>query len=263
MTAGLSQREVARRANLSQAAVSKAERASPGVSFDALCRIAAAVGYEMSVRLYPLASVSLRDRGQLSMAQEIATIAHPGSRCQLEVPVSPDGLRAADLVIGGPTEVAMIEIVRALVDVQAQLRSGQLKRAALAELRGDGRPVRLIIAVPDTARVRREVRALGSLLSATLSVPSMRIWRALRSGEPIGGDGILFVRERELVARRAGGVERDRHRQDARVRREASRGECPRATRRPPLAQSAPRSSSAESAKAPGQGPRGVAPPRR
>ena len=70
----------------------------------------------------------LRDSGQLALAQTIAAAAHPSWRARLEVPVAPGDPRAADLVLTGPTEIIHIEIERALVDFQAQLRSAQLKR---------------------------------------------------------------------------------------------------------------------------------------
>ena len=152
------------------------------------------------MRLYPTASVSLRDRGQLSMAQVIVEAAAPPWGAGLEVPIGPGDLRAVDLVLRHPAEIVMVEIVRSIVDLQAQARSGQVKRAALAVTIGGDVPIRLVIAVPDSTRVRRELRSLGPLLAATFPVASAAIWHALRAGEPTGGDGIMFVRERELRA---------------------------------------------------------------
>jgi hypothetical protein len=179
-------------AGASQTEVSKAERGLLDISLDARCRLAAACGHELGWRLYPVATVRLRDSGQLSLAQAIVSAAHRSWRARLEVPVAPDDLRAADLVLTGPTEIIHIEIERALVDLQAQLRAAQLKREGLAQRHSQ--PVRMVIAVPDTRATRARVAPFSQLLAQTLPTPSRRIWTALRRGEPLGGDGILFVR---------------------------------------------------------------------
>jgi transcriptional regulator with XRE-family HTH domain len=192
MAHGLTQRQLARLAGVSQAEVSKAERATVDISLEARCRLAAACGHELGWRLYPVATVRLRDSGQLALAQRIVETTHPSWRPRLEVPVAPGDPRAADLLLTGPTEIVHIEIERALVDFQAQLRSAQLKRELMAAQ--DARPIRLVIAVPATTNSRERLAPFSQLIQQTMPVTSRRIASALRSGEPVGGDGILFVR---------------------------------------------------------------------
>lgn len=191
-TAGLSQAQLARLAAVSQQEASKAERGATDVSLDARCRLAAACGHELSWRLYPVSTVRLRDSGQLVIAQAITAQAHPSWQARLEAPVAAGDPRAADLLLIGPTQIIHVEIERALVDLQAQLRSAQLKRDALAVRQG--RPVRLVIAVPDSRTARARVAPHADLLARTLPQPSRSIWQAIRSGEPLKADGILFVR---------------------------------------------------------------------
>lgn len=192
MTAGLTQAQVAQLAGLSQTEVGRAERGVGDHSLDARCRLAAACGHELGWRLYPAATVRLRDSGQLSLAQAITGAAHASWAPRLEVPVAPGDARAADLLLDGTDEIIHVEIERSLVDVQAQLRSAQLKRRAITER--EERPVRLIIAVPDTRAARARLAPFRELISRTLPMTSAQVWRALRAGQPLGGDGILFVR---------------------------------------------------------------------
>ena len=192
MTAGLTQERLAELLGMSQTEVSKAERGRSDISLEARCRLAAACGHELGWRLYPVASVRLRDSGQLGLAQVITDAAHPNWKARLEVPVSAGDRRAADLLLTGPNEILHIEIERALVDIQAQLRSAQLKREALRE-RSD-RPVRLVLAVPDTKSARMRLVPFAGLTARALPASSASVWRSLRSGEPLGSDGILFVR---------------------------------------------------------------------
>ncbi len=192
MTAGLTQRALAGLAGLSQQEVSKAEKGATDLSLNARSRLASACGHELGWRLYPVATVRLRDSGQMRIAQAIVSAAHPAWRAQLEVPVAAGDRRAADLVLTGNAGIIHIEIERALVDFQAQLRSAQLKREALAA--ADERPTMLVLAVPDTRTSRARLAPFAALIVHTLPVRSGIVWRHLRAGTLPAGDGILFVR---------------------------------------------------------------------
>lgn len=192
MTAGLTQTDLARLAGVSQQLASWAELGRGNISLEARSRLAAACGHELGWRLYPVATVRLRDSGQLALAQAIVGAAHPSWRPRLEVPVAPGDPRAADLLLIGATEIIHVEIERALVDFQAQLRSAHVKRESLAAQ--DQRPIRLVIAVPDTTASRTRLAPFADLVARTLPATSRAVLRAIRDGEPLGGDGILFVR---------------------------------------------------------------------
>jgi len=192
MAAGLSQARLARLAGVSQQLASWAETGRGNLSLEARCRLAAACGHELGWRLHPVATVRLRDSEQLALAQAITAEAHPGWRARLEVPIAPGDARAADLLLIGAQEVIHVEVERALVDFQAQLRSAQLKRDALAAR--EGQPIRLVIAVPDTRTTRARLVPFEQLIARALPAPSRQIWRSIRRGEPLNEDGILFVR---------------------------------------------------------------------
>lgn len=192
MNAGLSQVRLAVLAGVSQTEVSKAERGMLDISLEARCRLAAACGHELGWRLHPVATIRLRDSGQMALAQAIVAEAHPSWTARLEVPIRPGDPRAADLLLFGPTEMIHIEIERALVDFQAQLRSAQLKREALAVR--EGRPIRLVLAIPATSATKARLAPFTSLFAETMPATSRAIWQAIRAGEPLTSDGILFVR---------------------------------------------------------------------
>lgn len=165
--------------------------------------IARACGHRLLVRVVPGDGVSLRDGGQLSMARVIEREAHSSWQMRLEVPVgaAPDR-RAIDLVLTGATEVMAIEIERGLRDLQAQLRAAQLKRVALAQR--INAKVRLVLAVPDTTAARSRLQPFGDLLGRELPVTSRVAWARIRSGEPLGGDALLWVRARPGATRDVG-----------------------------------------------------------
>ena len=204
VVAGLTQSWMARRAGVSQSFASSVERGTRGATLEVACRLAAAVGAELAMRLYPADGVSLRDSGQLVMAQTIVAASHPSWHARMEVPISTGDRRAADLVLEGPDEVLHLEIERSLADLQAQVRSASLKRDQLAT--GYDRPVRLILAVPDRAAARLAIRQLGPLLMRTFRIGSRQIAWAIAHGGAVDGDGVLFVQE----SRWRGRIERRR-----------------------------------------------------
>jgi transcriptional regulator with XRE-family HTH domain len=191
--AGLTQREVARRAGVSQSLVSLLETGRAIPSLGRMHRLAAATGHDLSIRLFPGSGVRLRDSGQLAVADQIRAATHASWRIRLEVPIGaqPDR-RAADMILETAAELVAVEVERVLLDFQAQFRAAQLKRATLAER--SGRSVRLVMALPDTRRNRAVIEAHRSILETALPTPSRRIWASLRSGSPVGGDGLLWVR---------------------------------------------------------------------
>ena len=104
------------------------------------------------------------------------------------------------MVLSGPNGVLHVEIERALVDLQAQLRAAQLKREALAAL--TGRPVLLVLVLADTRRNRLATEPVQDMLARTMPATAREIWPAIRAGSSLEADGILFVRVRS--ARRRG-----------------------------------------------------------
>jgi transcriptional regulator with XRE-family HTH domain len=191
--AGLTQRDLARRLGTSQSRVSRILAGEVALTFATASEIALACGHRVSVRVLPSDGVRLRDSGQLTLAQVIKDQAHGSWRVALELPTGsgPDR-RAADMVLINPVEAIMLELERWLRDVQAQLRAAQLKRAALSERMG--RPVRLVLGVPDTRAMRKALEPFVDLIASALPVGSRRAWACIRSGELLGGDALLWIR---------------------------------------------------------------------
>ena len=193
MVAGLRQREVGSRAGVSQSVVSRVERGVSVPNLDLMARLAAAVGCRLSCKLFPAEGPSVREGGQLHLIEAVRRQLHPSWRVTLEAPVGiGDDRRAADMLIENRLETALGEFESNLYDVQGQVRPAQLKRAALVERLG--RPVRLLLVIADTEVNRRAEGNHRDLLSAAFPVRGRRAWAALRSGEPLGGDTLVWVR---------------------------------------------------------------------
>ncbi|HET7636085.1 MAG TPA: helix-turn-helix transcriptional regulator [Candidatus Limnocylindria bacterium] len=190
---GWSQRELARRAGVSQAAVSRAERGSTRCHIGLLSLVCMTSGMELSVRAFVGEDAPLRDERQLALIDSIVKRLPAAWHVALEVRVGDDPRdhRAIDAVVSSAVEVCAVEVERDLSDFQAQLRADLAMRDLLQ--RRETRPVRFVLAIPDTRRLRAVVRAHQPAVLASFPITSRRAWAALRTGRPIGGDALLWL----------------------------------------------------------------------
>jgi transcriptional regulator with XRE-family HTH domain len=189
--AGLSQKRLGELAGLRQPFVSLVESGRRRADWSTACALAAAAGHELSIRMFPVRSPTLRDSGQLAAVQVLISQAHVSWHARMEAPVAAGDRRAADLLLMGRTEVLHIEVERHLVDFQAQLRAAQSKRSTLSEALH--MPVRLVLAVPHTRRIRARLATFDRAIAAALPMRSAAVWRSIRTGTPLGGDGLLYL----------------------------------------------------------------------
>jgi transcriptional regulator with XRE-family HTH domain len=197
---GLTRQQVADRAGVSWATEAAIELGQPGVRLATLCAVTEAVGLDLVLRTYVGRQPSLRDIGQLEHAQLLVSVAHRLWKPELELSVGPRG-EAIDLAFFGQSEILDCEIERMAGDFQSQYRRDDAKRLALGAQHQ--RPVRLVMAVEDTARNRVAVAPYEGLIRTALPAGSREVLSSLRSGEPLGRDGLLWLRPRRFRAPQA------------------------------------------------------------
>lgn len=185
--------QVADKSGTSRGTVERTELGFPGVQLDTLCAVASTVGLDIVVRAFPSSEPSLRDTGQLELAEQLRAEASPKLKVTLEDVAGSTG-EAADEVFYGPDEIVHAEIERLMVDFQAQYRAASHKRDYLAQ--HHARPVRLVLVVEDTDRNRRALAPHLGLIRTNLPADSREVLRALRSGMPLGRDGLVWIRRR-------------------------------------------------------------------
>jgi transcriptional regulator with XRE-family HTH domain len=183
-------RAAARLAGVAPATQQRVEAGDPAVGIVTVCRVAAPLGLKVWGRAFPAKTPSLRDTGQLAIAEYLRVAASPGLRVVLERGLG-NG-RAIDAVLLGADEIIAVEVERLLADFQAQYRVADAKRIELAALHQ--RPVRLVIAVEETRHNRAMARDHASLIRSMLPAGSREIMRAVRTADLLGRDGLLWVR---------------------------------------------------------------------
>jgi transcriptional regulator with XRE-family HTH domain len=190
---GFTDRQMGKSAGVAPSTVRRIRAGDGSVQVDTLCSVADAVGLDLVLKAFIGRQPSLRDSGQLAIAEVVAARARESWRPALEVAAG-EHRRRVDLAFFGPEEILAMEIERLLVDFQLQFRSGLDKREVLARMHA--RPVRLVLVVEDTQRNRRVAREHADLIRQALPAGSREILASLRSGRPLGRDGLLWVRRR-------------------------------------------------------------------
>lgn len=192
ISTGWTQRTVAMRSRVSQASVSRLEAGDPRLSLILVSRIVAALGMDLSVKLFPAGGIGLRDSGQLALAEALRGEAHQSWRIGFEVPTREDGRQAADLVLFGASGGLHIELESRLADFQAQLRSGYLKRDGLQHRYASR--FAFVLALRDTPGNRAAVRMHRAVIGSALPATPTQVWHSIRNGAPLSDDGLLWIR---------------------------------------------------------------------
>jgi hypothetical protein len=176
---------------VARSTVERLWRGDASMQVDTLAAVLAEAGLDLVLQAYEGGTVSLRDTGQMEIAEAIRRMCSSGWRPVTEVAAGPFG-RSADLVLYGPEEVIHIEIERGGSDFQRQERSAKRKREALAV--NEARPVRLVLAVEDVRSNRAALAPHAALIRAQYPAGSREITAALRGGHRLGRDGLLWIR---------------------------------------------------------------------
>lgn len=191
VTQAMTRQQVANLAGVAWSTEVRVELGDPNLGVETLCAVAEAVGLDLVLRAFQGTPPRLRDTGQLELAQQLVAQASTAWQPQIELLIGQHG-ESIDLAFFGPAEILATEVERMATDYQNQYRRADRKRQALAAQHR--RPVRLVLVIEDTRRNRAAVAPHLALIKTALPAGSREVLRALRSGQPLGRDGCLWVR---------------------------------------------------------------------
>jgi transcriptional regulator with XRE-family HTH domain len=183
--AGLSSRRVGALSGISHTQLLRIERGvAPHIDIAVLVRVAAALGHELSLKIYPTGTV--RDAGHIALLARFAARLSGLLRWRTEVPVPiPGDLRSADGMVAGTDFDAVVEAETRLDDVQAIER----------RLRGKQRDLgakRAILLVADTRHNRAVISQVPDL-AERFPIGTRAALHALSRGEDPGGDCLVIL----------------------------------------------------------------------
>jgi transcriptional regulator with XRE-family HTH domain len=177
---------LARAAGLSRSFLSRLELGrSRDVSLRAVAHLFAALGYELSVKGYPVGP-PIRDAAQVPLLIRLRDRVSPTFRWTLESPMLAAGdLRAWDARLDGPTSIG-VEAETRLVDVQEMLRRMSLKQR-------DSGVARVMLLVAATHANRRTLAQSLPVLRQTFPLDTREVLAALSRGRDPSGNGIVLL----------------------------------------------------------------------
>ncbi len=168
LDSGVSQITLAGAAGVSRAYLCEIEAGRAMPSLDVLAWVAAALGGEVSVRMYPGSGPLVRDHLQLAMGEALLQITDRTWSPRLEVPITAPTRGFADLLLYDPSRAQAVEVElhSQLRRVEQQLRRSQAKAEALATSLPPGTEMHRLL-VLRSAEGTRHLVAVNQTLFAT------------------------------------------------------------------------------------------------
>jgi len=184
---GLSAAAVAEAVGLSPGQYSRIKRGLTGsVSIEQAARIAAVIGCDLSLRLYP-SGQPIRDAAHAALLRRFRQQLHPSLRLRTEVPFpDPTDRRAWDAVILGPGRRIGVEAETRPRDLQA------LGRRLALKLR-DGDVSSLILLLLDSRYNRDFVRSNREAFLDRFPMPAPRLRDLLKAGVNPAASSIVLL----------------------------------------------------------------------
>ena len=187
MDLDLSQATAAAAIGKSASSWSRLERAAAAsIPLLDLCRAAAVVGLELSVRTYP-AGGPLRDRAHLELLDRLRSRLGGSVGWRTEVPLPRAGDRRAW------DALAKVVSVRIGIEAETRARDSQALQRKVALKRRDGGVDRVILLLADTRHNRRFLRSAGAGFAADFPVPGRVALERLAAGTDPGGSAIILL----------------------------------------------------------------------
>jgi transcriptional regulator with XRE-family HTH domain len=191
---GLTRADLARAAGLDRAHISRIELGTVSASQGTLVAIAAALGADLGVRLFPGAGPAIRDRFQAPIVEAIIRAIDPSWVVRPEVPVGKPRRGVIDLVIARGRVAIACEVQSELRRLEEVLRRAAEKESALvAEVLQDSTSRLLVIR--STVATREIARRFEATLRAAYPGRSADAFDALTTADrPWPGPAILWAR---------------------------------------------------------------------
>ena len=196
--AGISQRRLAAAARVDHGFLSQIESGLREPSLSALAALAAVLGADLSVRLYPSTGPRIRDHIQARIGEELLRVAHPVWSRLTEVAVYRPARGRIDLVLHRPEVVVANEIHSKLQRIEQQLGWATLKAESLPSADFwrfvDPQPAISRLLIIRSTRATRELAArFEATLATAYPAPAGAIHAAIVDGAAWPGAGMLWA----------------------------------------------------------------------
>jgi transcriptional regulator with XRE-family HTH domain len=140
LRAGVAQATVARAIGVARSVICRIEQGNPDVSPRIRARAAAVLGADLRLAIYPEAAPLIHDAAHAKIVEAVLALGHPRWRATIESPVPGPGRRSSDIRLDHGLDTVLIEVESRVRALEAIIREGAEKRAAVAATIGPGPP---------------------------------------------------------------------------------------------------------------------------
>ncbi len=194
LRAGVSQAAVARAIGVSRSVICRMEQGTPEVSARIRARAVGVLGGDFRIAVYPGSAPLIHDAAHARIVEAVLQGCDPGWHLTVESPVPGPGRRSTDIRLDRRDETVLMEVETRIRAVEAIIREGAEKRAAVAEVAPAGRSIHVVLVLPPTRHHRALVSAHPGIVAAAFPASHDSLARALANRDvPWPGDGILWM----------------------------------------------------------------------
>ena len=194
LRAGVSQAAVARAVGVARSVICRLEQGDLDVSPRIRARAAAVLGADFRFAVYPDGAPLIHDAAHAKLVETLLELRHPRWRATIESPVPGPGRRSSDVRLDRETDLVLVEVESRVRALEAIIREGAEKRAAVATTVDPARRIHVLLVLPPTRHHQALVAAHPRIVATAYPATSDAIRFALAdSGAPWPGDRILWL----------------------------------------------------------------------
>jgi transcriptional regulator with XRE-family HTH domain len=191
---GISQAALARAIGVSRSVICRMEQGDPNVSARIRARAVSALGGDFRIAVYPGGAPLIHDAAHAGIVEAVLSLCDPTWRPTVESPVPGPGRRSTDLRLDRGHDVVLIEVETHVRALEAIIREGAEKRAAVAETAIAGLRIHVVLALPPSRHHRTLVRAHPGIIAVVFPADHEALARALTAPDvEWPGSGILWM----------------------------------------------------------------------
>lgn len=206
--AGVTLAALARASGVDPSYLRRVEAGLAQPSVETYARLAAALGADLAVRLYPNTGPTIRDRHQARISESLLALIHPRWQAFPEVAVRHPSRGWIDLGLHDPrgSVFVAVEIQSELQRLEQLVRWSSEKAASLPSWEGwthigDAPDVSRLLVIRDTRATRAVAKEFRRLLAATYPADGEDALAALTGVARWPGPAILWANDRDTVGR--------------------------------------------------------------
>ena len=194
LRAGVSQAAVARAVGVARSVICRIEQGDPDVSPRIRARAAATLGADLRISIYAESAPLIHDAAHARIVEAVLELRHSRWRTTIESPVPGPGRRSSDIRLDSRLDTILLEVESRVRALEAIIREGNEKRAAVAATIGPDRRIHVVLVLPPTRHHRALVAAHPRIVASAYPASSGALRFALTDPvAPWPGDGILWL----------------------------------------------------------------------